>query len=72
MPASITDYNQYDQQIWDEELNGFVPQRIFDAHIHMLKLEHLSAGTSERYTQCAEADLSTLQAWARTLYPGPG
>lgn len=70
MPASITDYNQYDQQIWDEELNGFVPQRIFDAHIHMLKLEHLSAGTSQRYTQCAEADLSTLQAWARTLYPG--
>ena len=44
MPSSITDYNQADQRIWEEELDKFVPSRVFYAHIHMLDQRHLSPG----------------------------
>ncbi len=29
-----------DRQIWEEELEAFVPKHIFDAHIHIFKKEH--------------------------------
>ena len=47
MPSSITDYNQADQRIWEEELDEFVPSRVFDAHIHMLDQRHLSPEKSQ-------------------------
>ena len=66
---TISDYNQHDQQIWDEELADFVPDRVFDAHIHMLDRRHLSdvPGAFQNWTN---ADLETLKAWAERLYPG--
>ena len=41
MPISINNFSAHDQQIWDEELQDFVPDRVFDAHIHMFNPEHL-------------------------------
>ena len=29
------DYRDCDREIWEEELADFVPDRIFDAHIHL-------------------------------------
>lgn len=29
--------NGLDRQIWDEELDGFVPQKVFDAHTHIYR-----------------------------------
>jgi glutamate-1-semialdehyde 2,1-aminomutase len=66
MPT-INDYSQHDQQIWDEELQHFVPDRVFDAHIHLFHPDHLTANPASAW---GHTDLGTLQEWAARLYPG--
>ena len=66
MPVSIEDYNEHDQQIWEEELSDFVPDQLFDTHIHMLAPEHLP----EEKRIWGKAELKDLQKWANRLYPG--
>jgi len=69
MPVSLHDYSSHDQQIWDEELEDFVPDRVFDAHIHLFNPDHLSpaASTTNRW---GATDLATAKQWASRLYPG--
>ena len=69
MSVSLSDFSLHDQQIWDEELQDFVPDRVFDAHIHLFNPDHLSAAGSSANTW-GLADLATLQGWAARLYPG--
>ena len=69
MAISINDFSTHDQQIWEEELQDFVPDRVFDAHIHMFQPEHLTASTPPS-SAWGFADFATLQQWAARLYPG--
>ncbi len=69
MPVSLSDFSTHDQQIWDEELQDFVPERVFDAHIHMFDPRHVKAA-SQSANLWGFADLATLQQWAARLYPG--
>ena len=68
MPASLADFSSHDQQIWDEELNEFVPKRVFDAHIHLFHHQHCPSSNSP--IGWSDTDLSSLQNWAARLYPG--
>jgi len=70
MPVSLSDFSPHDQQIWDEELHDFVPDRVFDAHIHMFHPEHVRASSPSAATPWGFADFTTLQQWAARLYPG--
>ena len=70
MPVSLSDFSPHDQQIWDEELHDFVPDRVFDAHIHMFHPEHVRATSPSTANPWSFADFSTLQKWAARLYPG--
>jgi len=63
------EYNKHDQLIWDEELADFVPDRVFDAHIHLFSREHISNAPGA-FHDWSDADLSVLQTWADRLYPG--
>jgi len=67
MPA-IIDYRECDQQIWEEELDDFVPDRILDAHIHLYWSTDFHTVPSE--DQIRVEDLDTLNEWATVLYPG--
>ena len=69
MAISIDAFSTHDQQIWEEELQDFVPDRVFDAHIHMFQPKHLTASTSTS-SAWGLADFATLQQWAARLYPG--
>ncbi len=65
------EYRECDAEIWREELEDFVPQRVFDAHIHLLNIDHMwkqsgNAAVAERKT----TDLALLQSFAGQLYPG--
>ena len=62
MAISITDYNEHDRQIWEEELADFVPARVFDAHVHLLDPALLSAETPAAYRERPAIDLAALQA----------
>jgi hypothetical protein len=70
MPSSLSDFSSHDQQIWDEELQDFVPDRVFDAHIHMFNPEHLLPTAKPDAHSWTDADLSMLRQWAQRLYPG--
>ena len=70
MPVSVSDYQPADQQIWEEELQDFVPTRVFDAHIHMFHPEHLSQASTSPFHSWTLADLPALRQWAARLYPG--
>lgn len=69
MAVSLNDFQSHDQQIWDEELQDFVPDRVFDAHIHMFDCGHLNdpSSTSHGWT---DSDMPALKQWANRLYPG--
>lgn len=69
MPVSLHEYSSHDQQIWDEELEDFVPNRVFDAHIHLFNPDHLSLAESTA-NRWGATDLATAQQWASRLYPG--
>lgn len=70
MTVSVSDYSPHDQQIWDEELSDFIPERVFDAHIHMLNPVHLAPSPRTGFHDWSFADLATLRQWAERLYPG--
>lgn len=66
---SRIDYSKDDRQIWEEELEEFVPRRIFDAHAHLFRHTQLPAGHPGRKVW-HDADHAAHIAWARRLYPG--
>ena len=70
MPISINDIQAQDQQIWDEELRDFVPDRVFDAHIHLFNPQHLAPTAPSAANPWSYADLGVLRQWTGRLYPG--
>ena len=68
MNDTTLDYRDSDRQIWEQELDDFVPQRILDAHIHCFwnaNLVQIPEGFEHQ-----DHDLDTLNSWAEVLYPG--
>lgn len=69
MSKTSIDYRDSDHQIWEEELADFVPMRILDAHCHFFVRDHFQPDSP--YTKGrVDADLTSLDDWAATLYPG--
>lgn len=76
--AKILQINDLDRRIWEEELDDFVPERLFDMHGHLtryeLNLDPNKANTA-RYQLASGAfakygSLELLEAAERLLYPG--
>jgi len=61
--------SEQDRVIWEEELAQFVPQRIFDAHVHLLDRRHLSQ-VEGAFLDWKDTDWNALQGCARQLFPG--
>ena len=68
MSETEFDYRDCDREIWEEELDDFVPARILDAHIHFYWRSDFPGVPPEPVFR--EADLATLNRWAEVLYPG--
>ena len=62
------DYRDCDRRIWEEELADFVPDRIFDAHIHFYWRSNLDQPPTAAVTE--DHNLQALNQWAAALYPG--
>ena len=67
---SNVDYRSQDKELWEEELADFVPERVFDAHIHLCDESNIFEGYDRSKIQFSNANLSTLKSWAAKLYPG--
>ena len=62
------DYRESDREFWDEELDKFVPDKIFDCHIHMFNKEALY----HKYrTECqiADADFKLIKKYHELVFP---
>jgi hypothetical protein len=74
-PISIP-MREIDRQIWESELEAFVPARIYDAHAHLFRAdldlspEPDSPGRRLAARGFAEAGIALWQAWNAALFPG--
>ena len=68
MSQAKIEYRETDRQIWEEELDDFVPGRMLDAHIHCYWRSNFPGGPPKH--ERSDADLQTLNQWAAALYPG--
>ena len=59
---SLTDF---DREIWFEELEEFVPHKIFDAHTHIWSNRYAPAGVS-----VMETSYDDLDVWTKEVFPG--
>ena len=62
------DYSDSDREFWQEELADFVPHRVFDAHCHLFDLAQMRPDAPPPTR--SYADLETLRAWGRLMFPG--
>ncbi len=60
----------FDRQIWEEELNDFVPERVFDAHTHLWSDRHAGTNPDPGNALRLDVDFRTLDNWSRILFPG--
>jgi hypothetical protein len=68
MAARVT-YTESDRIVWEEDLDPFVPQRIFDAHIHLWRSNAIPAGSPHRKSRFP-ADMRATERWNRRMFPG--
>ena len=63
------DVRDADKALWNEELADFVPQRIYDSHVHLFS-RALLAPEARHKAKFTDADFARIQAWSKELYPG--
>ena len=68
IPDPTITYTKYDQQIWDEDLEDFVPERIFDAHTHLWTDEHLPDDDPKR-GEMMVSDMPNMVRWNERIFP---
>tara|TARA_B100001250_G_scaffold164883_1_gene141874 strand:- start:47740 stop:48747 length:1008 start_codon:yes stop_codon:yes gene_type:complete len=64
----LIDYREHDKNFWYEELEGWVPKRIYDCHVHMLQ-NNLIDDSSVHKGIFPDADLEGIKAWHKTVFP---
>ena len=57
--------NDFDREIWYEELEEFVPAKVFDAHVHLWDNIFCPSDTTWMNT-----DFSRLDAFSKEIFPG--
>lgn len=67
---SMIDYNDFDREIWEKELEEYVPSVIYDMHTHAWSDEHKGTSTGPPSGLRMEIGYQDHLAWAAKLYPG--
>lgn len=67
---SVDEYREFDRAIWDEELEGFVPAVICDAHVHLWSEAHKGTLTGPPTGLRLEIGYAELADWGARLFPG--
>ena len=63
-------YRDFDRQIWEQELEDFVPATVYDMHTHLWSEDHRGSLTGEPTGLRTEIDYRDHLNWAAQLYPG--
>ena len=70
MKYDVNDYRDLDRDIWEKELDSFVPSLIYDMHNHIWNDAHKGQATDPPAGLRLEADYQDHLDWAARLYPG--
>lgn len=75
MAEAPIDVRDSDRQIWEQELDDFVPMRVLDAHCHFFTRAHFRPnspyiGKDKGRGMRTDVDLNKLDEWAAAVYPG--
>ncbi len=62
------DYREEDRILFEEELDDFIPQRVFDAHCHLFWNDCMEPGVE--YIPRSEARIADLLEWGEAMFPG--
>ncbi len=54
----------FDREIWAEELEGFVPAKVFDAHTHLW-----NQACCKTPTKYKDHDFAVLDSWSKEVFP---
>ena len=63
-------YENFDRQLWEQELENFVPATVYDMHTHMWSEDHRGSLTGAPTGLREEIDFQDHLDWAAKLYPG--
>ena len=63
-------YTDFDREIWDKDLEEFVPSVIYDMHTHMWSEQHRGDNEPNATGLREEIDYQAHLDWAADLYPG--
>ncbi len=69
LDESVIFINDSDRIVWEEDLEQFVPEHIFDAHIHFWNEDHMPLNHFPRNIY-PFADLRVTEEWNRRMFPG--
>ena len=64
------DYNEFDREIWDVELEDFVPSTVYDMHVHLWSEAHKGSAPDPPIPLRLEVDFQGQLDWAANLCPG--
>ena len=74
MAVPELDYRDEDRVIWEQELDEFVPQRMFDAHFHLYNNDHMDESNRPEGKgsdkQFSDVGWSEAHEWSNILFPG--
>ena len=62
-------YTESDRIVWEEDLDPFVPARIFDAHVHLWRSDHIPEDSPDQRS-LFPADMRLTEKWNRIMFPG--
>ena len=62
-------YNESDRIVWEEDLEDFIPYKIFDAHVHFWDDSFLPLKDPQR-NNFVNSDLQITERWNKQMFPG--
>lgn len=65
----IFEYRAFDRRVWEEELEGFVPEVIYDMHVHLWSEAHKGQLAGPPTGLRLEVDYQDHLEWAGKLFP---
>lgn len=69
-PESSVGWSDLDREIWEHELAGFVPPKIFDVHTHLYRQEFDLERRPRKPSLFPNSDLGLNARWENLLLPG--
>lgn len=69
MSTNNSHYTKHDRRIWEEELESFIPARVYDAHGHLMSWQHMPEGSVVNPSN-PEVDMACFHNWSQMIYPG--